>query len=403
MSEKLFEVFLGTYNAEPWIAKTLQALEKQTFTPFKITIIDNASTDETISIIEDLFQNFNFKNEYRLIKNQINIGPISTFMDRLDLFDAEWIFMIHQDDFYHENHVQVLVEAIENSKPETGIVFSGVIRMDENGNELPIVPTIASKLSEVNRVANIQLAIQMTPTNFPTCALKKSVLSKVNTTRHTSAFNDAEILFRMMCISDVKYMPIETAHYRIHENNAHAITKSDSNDYAIFIGLIEFFHSKEFEILILGNADSINFDDLVSAITHGIEYRISDKKYQILLKGIVGELLIRLIGYEKSIANFLIDVHTELNLSREASQIKNLVSLNKFEILTSTTSNYGKASLDAIEMHQFFPSRNLATVILKKIKLRNREKFINSIFTSPIGKLFKRPFVQVWNRQGNKE
>jgi hypothetical protein len=117
----------------------------------------------------------------------------------------------------------------------------------------------------------------------------------------------------------------------------------------------------------------------------------------------VGELLIRLIGYEKSIANFLIDVHTELNLSREASQIKNLVSLNKFEILTSTTSNYGKASLDAIEMHQFFPSRNLATVILKKIKLRNREKFINSIFTSPIGKLFKRPFVQVWNRQGNKE
>jgi glycosyltransferase involved in cell wall biosynthesis len=55
MSKPKFEVFLGTYNAAPWITGVIKSLEQQTCDPFTVNIIDNGSTDGTIQIIEELF------------------------------------------------------------------------------------------------------------------------------------------------------------------------------------------------------------------------------------------------------------------------------------------------------------------------------------------------------------
>ena len=108
MSKELFEVFLGTFNAEPWIEQVISSLEAQDCAPFKVKIIDNASTDNTIALIEEIFSKSVLKNEYTLLKNKRNIGAISSFLDRLDQFDSEWIVMIHQDDIYHPDHIKTL-------------------------------------------------------------------------------------------------------------------------------------------------------------------------------------------------------------------------------------------------------------------------------------------------------
>ena len=100
MSKDLFEVFLGTFNAEPWIEQVISSLEAQDYAPFKVKIIDNASTDNTIALIEEIFSKSVLKNEYTLLKNKRNIGAISSFLDRLDQFYCDWIVMIHQDDIY---------------------------------------------------------------------------------------------------------------------------------------------------------------------------------------------------------------------------------------------------------------------------------------------------------------
>ena len=108
MDKELFEVFLGTYNAEPWIEKAINSLEAQSCDPFNVKIIDNASEDNTIALIEDIFSINTFKNNYTLLKNHKNIGPISSFLDRLDQFNCDWIVMIHQDDIYHPDHISTL-------------------------------------------------------------------------------------------------------------------------------------------------------------------------------------------------------------------------------------------------------------------------------------------------------
>ena len=72
MSKELFEVFLGTFNAEPWIEQVIGSLEAQDCAPFKVKIIDNASTDKTTALIEDIFS----KNTF--IENICTICPFCT-------------------------------------------------------------------------------------------------------------------------------------------------------------------------------------------------------------------------------------------------------------------------------------------------------------------------------------
>ena len=73
MSQNKFEVFLGTYNAAPWIESVIHSLESQDCDPFVVRIIDNASEDDTVSIIQNIFESYSFKNTYYLVKNNKNI------------------------------------------------------------------------------------------------------------------------------------------------------------------------------------------------------------------------------------------------------------------------------------------------------------------------------------------
>ncbi len=171
MEKKLFEVFLGTYNAAPWIEQVIHSLESQDCGPFTVNIIDNASSDETVAKIENIFANFQMRNEYRLVKNKKNIGPISTFLDQLELFQAEWIFMVHQDDYYHPDHFSTLISEIEKSPESVGLVFTAMKRIDQNNIEIFNPPTLSSKISDSNRFENFLLALQINPVNFPSCAL----------------------------------------------------------------------------------------------------------------------------------------------------------------------------------------------------------------------------------------
>lgn len=402
MSQNKFEVFLGTYNAAPWIESVIHSLESQDCDPFVVRIIDNASEDNTVSIIQNIFASYSFKNTYDLVKNYKNIGAISSFLDRLDLFDSEWIVMIHQDDVYHENHLSTLHESIEKAKSEVGLIFTAMQRLDANNIEKLSPPTISSKLSKSDRFENFLLSLQITPFNFPASALRKSALKTLETTRHTTAFNDTELLLRMICNFDVEYIPIETMHYRIFEGNAASQTKQDSNDRAIFIGLNELLHSRDFD-QILNLADSENnVKRLLTAINSAINIRIANSDLKLIAKNVAAETLIRKLGYlNSSIRNNLVENLISMNMKNES----NLATNQEF------SHEYSEIPLTKLEKSPYFKdsyadlkSVNVAgNKLINKIPLQVREKFFNLIFSSPVMARVKRPFVKTWRFRNKVE
>lgn len=400
MYKNSFEVFLGTYNAAPWIQDVILSLEEQDCEPFTVKIIDNDSNDATLKIIENLFESFSFKNSYELIKNSQNIGAISSFLDRLDLFEAEWIFMIHQDDVYHENHVSTLKKAIDQSSDSTGIVFTGMKRINEDNEVAATPPTLSSKLSSLDRLSNFMIGLQISPINFPATALKKSFLQKIDTSRHTTAFNDMELLLRMMCISDVNYEPNETMHYRTFSGNASRITSSYSNDRAVFIGMNEILHSPEFLELSqnLKNEDEIS--QLVNSIKQAIEIRLSSPDMKRIARNTLAESLVRIFGYSNNALNtFLQDSLINLDCRKEAKTVENLRSLDKFD--SKHLEGLGRDRLSSNSSISVIKSKNIFINLFDSIPLASRERFFNYFFNIFLFRFVKRPFIRVWRLTKN--
>ena len=403
MTQKLFEVFLGTYNAEPWIEQAIHALEDQDCPPFSIKIIDNDSVDNTVAIIENIFSKYSLKNDYTLLRNHKNIGPISSFLDRLDEFKGEWVIMIHQDDLYHSNHISTLIKPISEATNEVGVIFTAMGRVDGDGLEKIPPPTLSSRLSESDRLENFMMSLQLSPVNFPACAIKKVELARTTTSRHTTAFNDIEMLLRIMCVSDINYIPIETMHYRIYSGNAASITSNFANDRAVFVGLVELFHSREVQQVLTLATTPGHWKKLTASIEQALTIRLANIELRNLARNIIAENLVRQFGYENLvISNFLKDSLEALQLPKEAQVVENLSADSRFSKIDLKKSIGGPEYLSSTT---FDSSRNSDSFVkvMTKFPLPVREALFNSIFRSYFFAGVRRPFVKVWRLRGRNK
>jgi GT2 family glycosyltransferase len=114
--KKKIAVVIVTYNGEIWIRKNLNSLLNSNY-PIDIIVVDNASTDETITIIKE------FKS-IELIQNKNNLGFGKANNIGIDLAlknGAEAIFLLNQDTWIYENTISGLVGALFEN-PNLGIV-----------------------------------------------------------------------------------------------------------------------------------------------------------------------------------------------------------------------------------------------------------------------------------------
>ena len=72
MREPLVSACIGTYNREATIRECLDSVLAQTYPNLEVVVVDNASTDRTVEILES------YGGRVRVIKRQVNSGMCST-------------------------------------------------------------------------------------------------------------------------------------------------------------------------------------------------------------------------------------------------------------------------------------------------------------------------------------
>ena len=58
------DIIIPVYNSQKYINKTIKSVFKQTYKNWKLIIIDDASTDGTIKIVEEICKKVKKKNYY---------------------------------------------------------------------------------------------------------------------------------------------------------------------------------------------------------------------------------------------------------------------------------------------------------------------------------------------------
>ena len=100
----LVEVLLVCFNSEGTIFRTLSSIDTQTYPSLSVTIIDDGSSDNTVSIISE-WMNLSHIKEKRLLSYDINKGLSLRLSEFIPLKDTQYLARIDSDDFWKPDKI----------------------------------------------------------------------------------------------------------------------------------------------------------------------------------------------------------------------------------------------------------------------------------------------------------
>ena len=118
-------VILPVYNGEKYIKKAVESVLSQTFTDFELIIINDGSTDSTLSIIS------NFTDKRIKIINQNNRGPGASRNRALKIAEGDYIMFLDSDDFFKESALETAYAEI--TRYDADMTFFQMINYTDDG------------------------------------------------------------------------------------------------------------------------------------------------------------------------------------------------------------------------------------------------------------------------------
>lgn len=101
MAKPLVTVLMPVYNAEKYLREAIDSILNQTFTEYEFLIIDDGSSDSSISIIESYSD-----PRIRFVRNEKNMGISATLNKGIEMASAELIARMDADDISYPQRLQ---------------------------------------------------------------------------------------------------------------------------------------------------------------------------------------------------------------------------------------------------------------------------------------------------------
>jgi GT2 family glycosyltransferase len=105
MTKDLVSVTLVTYNSGRFIKRCLESVLEQKYPSLEVIVIDNASTDGTVDLLEQ------FQDTCRIHLNTENVGFAAAQNQAIALSSGEWVLTLNPDMLLLPDFIQALVDA----------------------------------------------------------------------------------------------------------------------------------------------------------------------------------------------------------------------------------------------------------------------------------------------------
>jgi len=119
-STPLVTIGITCFNAEDTILRAIDSALDQTYSNTEIIIVDDASIDNSIKVINSTIDQ---KNSIRLVQHEKNQGAPSAYNSIINNAKGKYICFFDDDDFSHKNRVEKTVQALEDNKENTLVCF----------------------------------------------------------------------------------------------------------------------------------------------------------------------------------------------------------------------------------------------------------------------------------------
>ena len=140
-------VVIPSYNHARFVARAIASAFAQTYRPIELIVIDDGSTDGSTDIVRNAISDAPVPCRFVARERR---GATATINEGIDLSTTPYINVLNSDDFYPEDRIAQMVEAVVGSGAEWG--FSAVTLVDDR--DQPISPLDDERVAVLMKVAN---------------------------------------------------------------------------------------------------------------------------------------------------------------------------------------------------------------------------------------------------------
>lgn len=138
-SEGLLSVIVPNYNYGRFIEEAIRSVQRQSYAPIELVVIDDGSTDDSCERVRDLMSRTNGISRMELIETGENRGKLAAINTGLQYCFGEYCIILDADDLLNENYarrcIRNLIDARKRS-PSVGFVYTNCKLIGKHGDVL---------------------------------------------------------------------------------------------------------------------------------------------------------------------------------------------------------------------------------------------------------------------------
>ena len=124
-------VIVPNYNHARFLHQRLDSMFNQTYQDFEVILLDDASTDNSVEILQEYAKN---PKVGHFVVDEINSGsPFVQWKKGIELAKGEYIWIAESDDWADKRFLETLIKELEKNE-DLGLVVSGSNWIDDLGN-----------------------------------------------------------------------------------------------------------------------------------------------------------------------------------------------------------------------------------------------------------------------------
>ena len=207
MNKIKLSVIIPVRNGEEYISESIDSLISQTYKGFEIIIINDGSTDSTLSILNS-YQLSNLK-----VFSTSGVGLVQALNLGISKSNGEFIARLDSDDICFPDRFEKQVLVLENNK-KIGAVFTGFETINETGKILSQVNLVVKKREDI--LDSLTFKQKFTPLIHPSVMLRKSCLLELSSYREYTSCEDRDLWIRLINISEFHFIKKPLLKYRVN-------------------------------------------------------------------------------------------------------------------------------------------------------------------------------------------
>jgi glycosyltransferase involved in cell wall biosynthesis len=208
----LVSILIPAYNAEPWIAETLRSAVGQTWLNKEIIVVDDGSTDQTLSIVQK------FASKTVSVVTQENQGVCAARNRAYEVCQGDYIQWLDADDLLSRDKIAKQMEVAEQSQSKRTLLSSAWGFFIFRTSKARFVPT--SLWCDLSPIEWLQRRwednLHMNPATWLVSRELTNAAGRWDTRLLGGGTDDGEYFCRAILASDgIRFVPDARAFYRM--------------------------------------------------------------------------------------------------------------------------------------------------------------------------------------------